>query len=222
MNQQQRPGWLKVAANISAIRIREVGVALATFSLAALPVGAAPAGSPLQPYGETLHLAQYVANPYISIFNPSALGPTRTTDGTIGGTLRAAIKYTWDFSEIAQAFETAGLNELFTETDPNQPDGIAYTVFLPTNQAVAALGDNIKSDPSKLAQILNYHIINGSVTAPQLESGHLITRSGQPIKVDVNGGELLLNDRVKIIKSYRTKNGVILFIDQVLLPTIDN
>ncbi|HIK10474.1 MAG TPA: fasciclin domain-containing protein [Oscillatoriaceae cyanobacterium M33_DOE_052] len=226
MNQQQTSGWLKVAANISAIPLREVGVVLASFGLAALPVGAAPsaplragpAGSPLHPYGETLYLAQYVANPYISIFNPSALGPTRTNDGTIGGTLRAAIKYTWDFSEIAQAFETAGLTELLTATDPNQPDAIAYTVFLPTNQAVAALGDNIKSDPSKLAQILNYHIINGNVTASELESGRLIARSGQPIKVDVNGGELLLNDRVKIIKSYRTKNGVILFIDQVLLP----
>ncbi|GAB4279294.1 MAG: hypothetical protein Fur0025_06450 [Oscillatoriaceae cyanobacterium] len=105
-----------------------------------------------------------------------------------------------------------------TTTDPNQPEEIAYTVFLPTNQAVAALDDGIKTDPAKLTQILNYHIINGNVTASALESGRLTSRSGQQIKVNTNSRELLLNDRAKIIKSYRTKNGVILFIDQVLLP----
>lgn len=211
MNQQQKSGWLKLTGSISAIPI-------ATFCLAVSPVGAAPSSGLLHPYSETPYLAQYVTNPYISIFNPSALGPTRSADGTIGGTLRAAIKYAWDFSDIAQAFETVGLAELLTATDPNQPDQIAYTVFLPTNQAVAALDLELKSDPSKLTQILNYHIINGNVTASQLESGSLTTRSGQQIKVNVNSGELLLNDQAKIIKSYRTKNGVILFIDQVLLP----
>ena len=211
MNEQQKSGWLKVALIISAIGLASQGMITPT-------VGAASNASTLHPRGETLYLAQSVTNPYISIFNPSALGPTRSADGTIGGTLRAAIKYSWDFSEIAQAFETAGLAELLTATDPNKPEEIAYTVFLPTNQAVAALDDGIKTDPAKLTQILNYHIINGNVTASALESGRLTSRSGQQIKVNTNSRELLLNDRAKIIKSYRTKNGVILFIDQVLLP----
>ncbi|GAB4279290.1 MAG: hypothetical protein Fur0025_06440 [Oscillatoriaceae cyanobacterium] len=89
MNQQQKSGWLKVALVISAI-------GLASQGMIALAAGAADDTSPLHPRGETPSAAQSVTNPYISIFNPSALGPTRSADGTIGGTLRAAIKYSWD------------------------------------------------------------------------------------------------------------------------------
>jgi len=72
----------------------------------------------------------------------------------------------------------------------------------------------------KLLQLLNYHVVPGQVTVEDIEQGSLKTREGNSLKIELNDTEdqLTLNDRSVIQSSQGTRNGVIVFIDQVLLP----
>ena len=155
-----------------------------------------------------------------SIFNPSGSQTSRSADGTIGGELDAAIKYYQPYQTFAEAAQTAGLIETFR--NPNQ----TFTVFVPTDEAFAALPASVKEallqleNQDKLLQLLNYHVVPGQVTVEDIEQGSLKTREGNSLKIELNDTEdqLTLNDRSVIQSSQGTRNGVIVFIDQVLLP----
>jgi uncharacterized surface protein with fasciclin (FAS1) repeats len=155
-----------------------------------------------------------------SIFNPSGSRTSRSTDGTIGGELDAAIKYYQPYQTFAEAALAAGLIETFRNTNQT------FTVFVPTDEAFAALPAELKEtlfqpeNQDKLLQLLNYHVIPGEVTVEDIEQGSLKTREGNSLKIKLNETEdqLTLNDQSVIQSSTGTRNGVIVLIDQVLLP----
>ena len=70
-----------------------------------------------------------------------------------------------DFSTLVTALEAAGLVDTFAGEG-------AFTVFAPTNDAFAALGDTLNdvlADPQGLlTDILTYHVVDGVVLAEQV------------------------------------------------------
>lgn len=155
-----------------------------------------------------------------SIFSPMSGPIRRSVDGTLAGELDSAIKYYQEFQAFATAMKETGLIEELRSKDPANPDQIQFTVFAPTDEAFAALPDAIKQDPAKLRQVLNYHIIQGQVTDQEIASGQLATVAGSPVTVQLNntGTEITLNNSSVVQSSRRVDNGVIVVIDQLLVP----
>jgi len=123
------------------------------------------------------------------------------------------------FNTLAKALQAAGL------VDTLKGDG-PFTVFAPTDAAFAALpagtlDDLLKPEnKAKLADILKYHVVKGSVKAADVvKLTEANTVLGKTVKIKVDGGNVLLNDKVKVTKTdVLAKNGVIHVIDAVLLP----
>ena len=118
-----------------------------------------------------------------------------------------------NFTSLVGALQATGLVETFT-----MPGN--YTVFAPTDDAFAALGD-IDLSEDELKAILLYHVVNDRLTRDQLATDDLvptlsdgrplfINRSGSRI-IDVSGAKLVVTD-------IQASNGIIHVIDRVMIP----
>jgi uncharacterized surface protein with fasciclin (FAS1) repeats len=117
-------------------------------------------------------------------------------------------------STLATAVETAGLQRTL------QVDG-PWTVFAPTNEAFAALGEEtlqaVLADVDLLTDILLYHVAAGELVASSvLASDTIPMANGASVSVDatavqVNGANIIGTDLM-------ARNGVVHLIDAVLLP----
>ncbi|WP_293341526.1 fasciclin domain-containing protein [Microcoleus sp. CAWBG58] len=99
-----------------------------------------------------------------------------------------------------------------------------FTVFAPTDAAFAALpkatlDDLLKpANKAKLAKILTYHVVSGSVLSTSLKSGDVKTVEGGSLKVVVAAGKVTVSDANVVKADIKASNGVIHVIDKVLLP----
>jgi len=105
-----------------------------------------------------------------------------------------------------------------------------FTVFAPTNEAFDQLpAGTLKNllmpeNKEKLKKILLYHVHNGAeIMASDLKTMQLSTMDGKDLSVSVDMGTVTLTggegSSAKIIKSdIQAKNGVIHWIDHVLMP----
>lgn len=100
-------------------------------------------------------------------------------------------------------------------------DGGPYVVFAPTNDAFAKLDEatlaQLKSDPALLTSTLYYHMVLGYLTPDDLH-GKMPTQQGKPIEVSGKGGDIKVNDTVKLVCGYTAKDAYIYMIDTVLSP----
>lgn len=75
-------------------------------------------------------------------------------------------------STLVTAIETAGLSATLKGPGP-------FTVFAPTNAAFDKLPDGVLDDllanPSILAQVLQYHVVNGNVMSSDVSTGTVPT-----------------------------------------------
>lgn len=161
-----------------------------------------------------------------SIFNVSSTSTSRSVDGTIAGEFDAAIKYYLEFETFAKTMKEAGLTESLRVQDSKDPKKPLFTVFVPTNEAFAALPETIREklfkpeNKDKLIQVLNYHVISGLVSEADVAAGYVRTVEGGLIKIELNatGDKIALNDTSAILFSARATNGVMVSIDRLLLP----
>ena len=119
-----------------------------------------------------------------------------------------------DFKTLAAALEKAGLVDTLKGKGP-------FTVFAPTDAAFAKVPkkdlDALLADKSKLATVLTYHVVPGTVMAKDVKAGKVKTLQGSDLTVSTSGG-------VKVDGATVTKadivadNGVIHVIDSVVLP----
>lgn len=129
-----------------------------------------------------------------------------------------------DFTTLTQAIEAAGLVETLEGPGP-------FTVFAPTDEAFAALPDGqldeLLADPTgDLAQILQFHVIEGDVMAEDVMGmdGEMVqTVQGAEFTVEVEGETVMLVDgagnRITVIQTdVPATNGVIHAIDGVMMP----
>lgn len=121
-----------------------------------------------------------------------------------------------DFKLLVAAVEAAGLVETLSGEDK-------FTVFAPTDEAFAALGeDTLKEllkpeNKDKLISILTYHVVPGVVKSSDLETGEVKTVEGSPVKINL-GDSVKVNEAMVIKADIKTSNGIIHVIDTVILP----
>jgi transforming growth factor-beta-induced protein len=122
-----------------------------------------------------------------------------------------------DFSTLVAAVQAAGLVDTLNGPGP-------FTVFAPTNEAFAALGqdtiNSVLADKELLTNILTYHVVAGDVQAADVvKLNSATTVEGTDIKISVKDGKVYLNDTIQVITTdIEASNGVIHVIDGVLLP----
>ena len=119
-----------------------------------------------------------------------------------------------DFKTLTGALERAGLVDTLKGKGP-------FTVFAPTDAAFAKVPkkdlDALLADKSKLAAVLTYHVVPGSVMAKDVKAGKVKTVQGSDLTVSTSGGVKV--DGATVTKSdIVADNGVIHVIDSVVLP----
>ncbi len=139
-----------------------------------------------------------------------------------GGKIIAIAADNGRFNTLVAAIEAAGLTETLDGAGP-------YTVFVPTDDAFAALPEGIldklllPENKETLAKILTYHVLAGEFEArdlkanagalPTVEGGDLDIAVAATGQVTVNGNGLTPVDSDILVG-----NGVIHVINEVLLP----
>jgi len=124
------------------------------------------------------------------------------------------------FKTLAAALQAAGLVETLKGKGP-------FTVFAPTDEAFAKLPagtvENLlkPENKAKLAAILTYHVVPGTVLAAQvvtMNGKEVKTVNGQMVKITVNGSTVMVNTAKVTATDVKASNGVIHVIDSVILP----
>ena len=119
-----------------------------------------------------------------------------------------------DFKTLAVALEKAGLIDTLKGKGP-------FTVFAPTDAAFAKVPkkdlDALLSDKSKLASVLTYHVVPGTVMAKDVKAGKVKTVQGSDLTLSTSDGVKV--DGANVVKTdIVADNGVIHVIDSVVLP----
>ena len=123
-----------------------------------------------------------------------------------------------DFKTLAAALQAAGLVDTLKGAGP-------FTVFAPTDEAFAKLPAGTVEDllkpenKQKLISILTYHVVAGDVMAKDVVKLHEAkTVNGQNVKINVDGGNVMVDNSNVTKTDIQCTNGVIHVIDTVLLP----
>jgi transforming growth factor-beta-induced protein len=122
---------------------------------------------------------------------------------------------------LVAAVKAAGLVDTLKGKGP-------FTVFAPTDQAFAKLPKGTlefllkPENKEQLTNILLYHVTSAELTAADVAKMNLIdTAMGQPVKVELKGNRVMINNAMVTITNIKASNGVIHVIDTVLLPPKD-
>ena len=122
----------------------------------------------------------------------------------------------------------AALEQQVVDADGNPT---RFTLLAPSDSAVANLTqeqlDALSADPESARQLFEYHIIDTELTPEflleDLENGQILSRSGVPIFVEREDGEVIFNGNARIeFAGLEAENGSILVIDSVLSPPTVN
>ena len=125
-----------------------------------------------------------------------------------------------DLTTLVTALQAADLVGTLADEDA------LFTVFAPTDEAFAALGEDaiaaLLADTEALTDVLLYHVVGGaavdSIDATALY-GQMVTMVNEAdVTIDIRDGELYINESKVIIKDIPATNGIIHVIDMVLLP----
>lgn len=124
------------------------------------------------------------------------------------------LKEAKNVSVFLKAVEMADLSSTLAE-------GEAVTVLVPTDDVADDLKSAIdEGDTDKVYSIVSLHIISTeSLTAKALADAGEVWTDGGTITVKQEGKDTVINDTIKIVKAdVKAKNGIIHFIDGVILP----
>ena len=146
--------------------------------------------------------------------DPADLGPANIVDTAVAA---------GSFNTLASALQATGLDSVLADGSRN------FTVFAPTDEAFAALGEDtingLLADTDTLRDILLYHVVPDAV----VNSASAITLAGQTVTaangddfaVSLDDGNLFINMSQVVSADVGASNGVIHVIDKVLLPPAD-
>ncbi|MEE2903871.1 MAG: fasciclin domain-containing protein [Myxococcota bacterium] len=143
---------------------------------------------------------------------PANNNNTNNNNNTTPGNI-AEVATEAGFSTLVSAAETAGLVGALTGTDK-------LTVFAPTNDAFAALGDAVPSDAGLLANVLLHHVVAGEQKSGDvLAAGEFTTLANTSLKFDASGSPIKVNGfNLSSTLDVAASNGVIHILDQVIVP----
>ena len=97
----------------------------------------------------------------------------------------------------------------------------SLTVFAPTDAAFAALPAgtiaSLLANPAALTEILLYHVVGAEAFSTDLSDGQSIeTLQGQSVTIEINGGNVFVNNAQVTVADLDASNGVVHVIDAVL------
>ena len=122
------------------------------------------------------------------------------------------------FKTLAAALQAAGLVETLKGKGP-------FTVFAPTDAAFAKLPKGTVEEllkpenKAKLTAILTYHVVPGKVVAADVvKVKDAKTVQGGSIKVNTDGGKVMVDGATVVKTDISASNGVIHVVDSVLIP----
>ena len=119
------------------------------------------------------------------------------------------------FKTLTAALDKAGLVGTLKGKGP-------FTVFAPTDAAFAKVPkadlDALLADRTKLAAVLTYHVVPGSVMARDVKPGKVRTVQGGELTLATDGGNVMVDDAKVVKADIMTDNGVIHVIDSVVIP----
>ncbi len=103
----------------------------------------------------------------------------------------------------------------------NQKSTSKYTVFVPTNGAFAQLPpgtvSNMTAEEKK--RLIQYHVISGRAVDPdQMQSGTVEALSRDVLNFSYGADKIAMVNSAIVITQYEGSNGVVIVIDNVLLP----
>ena len=151
-------------------------------------------------------------------------GAGENTDGTATANIVDTAVAAGSFTTLVAALQATGLDAALADGSQT------YTVFAPTDDAFAKLGEGtinaLLDDPDTLSDILLYHVIAGSAvdaqTAISLAGTQVPAANDDLLNISLRGSELFINDSQVTATDINATNGVIHVIDTVLLPPSDN
>lgn len=125
-----------------------------------------------------------------------------------------------NFTTLVTALQATGLDEVLASEEET------FTVFAPTDEAFAALGDDtinaLLGDPDTLSDILLYHVIAGSavdsITALSLAGTTVEMANGELAELTLIDGALFIDGAQVVVTDTQASNGVIHVIDTVMTP----
>jgi transforming growth factor-beta-induced protein len=137
-----------------------------------------------------------------------------------GTTVMDIISNSPDHFLLNSVISLAGLTETLNGDGP-------FTIFAPTDDAILALPEAtieaLVNDPDGLLRdILLYHVTGGNVLSSGLTNGQkIITLNGGEVTLTINNEGVFINNARVTMVDLVADNGVVHFIDAVLLPDTD-
>ena len=124
-------------------------------------------------------------------------------------------------NEELEDFET--LIDAVGLADNLEQDG-PFTIFAPTDAALANLEVLAANSEATLTEILLYHVVNGRYNGPAVANRSMLpTLMGEAMMVEVDAGEIQLNDEASLTTTdIEASNGVVHVVDTVLLPPVNS
>jgi phosphate transport system substrate-binding protein len=123
-----------------------------------------------------------------------------------------------ELSIFADLIATAGLDDLFTQTDRS------YTVFAPSNAAFddmpAPVMAYLSAQPQLVERLLGYHLLDDARMSDALESSRLATVEGSELTVFVDDSGVSLDGVPLIMTNNTATNGVLHTLDSLLVPPL--
>ena len=133
-------------------------------------------------------------------------------EGAASDDLVATVEDHESFGAMGVAIKAARMTETLRGAGP-------YTVFAPTDDAFAALGerfDELLADPPALSALLNRHIVSGTLMAADLRGrDRADTLAGSSLEISHERG-LRINGAKVTVKDIVANNGVLHGIEKVL------
>ncbi len=98
----------------------------------------------------------------------------------------------------------------------------SFTVFAPSNEAFKAVPaktlDELSANPSRLTDVLTYHVLASKAIAQDVKSGPAKTVQGSNIALAKAGAFVTVEDAVVQTADINATNGVVHIVDRVLMP----
>lgn len=117
------------------------------------------------------------------------------------------------FQTLLGLLEKAGLTGRLQEPGP-------FTLFAPNDEAFQRVNvEEISGDRDNLAQLLDYHLVEGKLTAAEIAADEqLMTISGKSLTVRLEEGLQVIDNARYVSTDIECANGIIQVIDNVFLP----
>jgi len=123
-----------------------------------------------------------------------------------------------DHTTLVAALKQAGYVTDLSNAGP-------FTLFAPTNEAFNKLPKGAVDDLMKpenkdnLREILEYHISVGGYKQDLINDGQAIRQANlKNITINIKDGKMTVNNTAHVVATIPASNGIVYFIDEVLLP----